>query len=578
MAEYHRDARRSRPMASNHPGLNTTRKQWTNDNGVQFTLETSSYSTPGVSFGSFSASSAGPFRSFTAPTQTTQPRANGMVGAAFGLLGDILSAQQQQQRATRGDTRRGFKQPYIEEDLAHGDGDDVVVENNRASRPKGFISKVAERLVNNSQRSRRPARNHERSPVRRAPRSSGMEGRSGSYHTEERHPPRTGDRMPHVEDTTDEDDTESSEDDYEDSDESHGRHSRRSTTADEAALIDDLEHEAEDLRTEMKDCRKRLEQASRRPNINAAVLQGLINELKGHEDDYATTMSNLESVRAARGGRQSQGRTSRPSQPRQPFPTAEHIFTGTSIPAFEAFFGTGRSSRSVFADIDDLHAYTSFGASPFGGLGRNLNEHLFFGMPRTCFVGGSTTTGGGHHFRQTPSTATFPIPTPNPKPPRSLLKPEEAKQLFQIYNERWNALTPVDPGIPFPCRGMQAAALNTRDAIWAPLVSSPIATWSEETVMQANAQAFFLGVVGLTPQYTEAPGTGRIVMGYDKARASPEQLRELVEILKKEKTRWHSDRLGRRNGGVAGPNEVLQRDERARAVFHAVCELMEVAQ
>ena len=97
--------------------------------------------------------------------------------------------------------------------------------------------------------------------------------------------------------------------------------------------------------------------------------------------------------------------------------------------------------------------------------------------------------------------------------------------------------------------------------------------------MQANAQAFFLGVVGLTPQYTEAPGTGKIVMGYDKTRASQEQSEALVNMLKKEKTRWHSDRLGRRNGGItAGPNETLQRDERARAVFHAVCELMEVAQ
>ena len=96
--------------------------------------------------------------------------------------------------------------------------------------------------------------------------------------------------------------------------------------------------------------------------------------------------------------------------------------------------------------------------------------------------------------------------------------------------------------------------------------------------MQANAQAFFLGVVGLSPYYTEAGGAGRVQMGFSKARATPAQVRDLVDMLKKEKVRWHSDRLGRRNGGtMAGPNEALQRDEKARAVFHAVCELMEAA-
>ena len=97
--------------------------------------------------------------------------------------------------------------------------------------------------------------------------------------------------------------------------------------------------------------------------------------------------------------------------------------------------------------------------------------------------------------------------------------------------------------------------------------------------MQANAQAFFLGAIGLVPQYLEAPGTGRVVIGYDKTRASAVQVKQLADILKKEKMRWHSDRLGRRNGGiVAGLNEALQGDEKARAVFHAVCGLMEDAQ
>lgn len=98
--------------------------------------------------------------------------------------------------------------------------------------------------------------------------------------------------------------------------------------------------------------------------------------------------------------------------------------------------------------------------------------------------------------------------------------------------------------------------------------------------MQANAQAFFLAVVGLKPHYTQTPGTGQIECSFEKASASPEQIKQLVDILKKEKPRWHSDRLGRRNGGVMGglPNEVLQKDVRARAVFHAVVNLMGRAQ
>ena len=95
--------------------------------------------------------------------------------------------------------------------------------------------------------------------------------------------------------------------------------------------------------------------------------------------------------------------------------------------------------------------------------------------------------------------------------------------------------------------------------------------------MQANAQAFFLNVVGLTPQYSEAPGSGQVQMGYEKAKATATQKEQLVAILKKEKMRWHSDKLGRRNNGRLGANEALQNDARARAVFHAVCALMETA-
>ena len=68
--------------------------------------------------------------------------------------------------------------------------------------------------------------------------------------------------------------------------------------------------------------------------------------------------------------------------------------------------------------------------------------------------------------------------------------------------------------------------------------------------MQANGQTFFLGVMDLSPGYTEAPATGGVVVGYDKAKTSLVQVKGLVDILKKEKMRWHSDRLRRRNKEV----------------------------
>ena len=95
--------------------------------------------------------------------------------------------------------------------------------------------------------------------------------------------------------------------------------------------------------------------------------------------------------------------------------------------------------------------------------------------------------------------------------------------------------------------------------------------------MKANAQAFYLGAVGLSPAYTEATG-GKVELGFRKTVASASQIQDLLAILKKERTKWHSDRLGKRNAGRTGTNEALQCDESARAVYHAVCELIEAAQ
>jgi hypothetical protein len=204
---------------------------------------------------------------------------------------------------------------------------------------------------------------------------------------------------------------------------------------------------------------------------------------------------------------------------------------------------------------------------------------MLFGLPRTHRSDERTAKTSPRAKASDHFSAFQTFCPPKPQPPTAWLRPDEAKSLYKIYTEKWAALGPTDPSVPFPGRGLNARSLSKRDSLYAPDISAAVSSWSEENVLQANVQAFFLGAVGLSPVYSEISPSRKLTTSFDKAKASEQQIRELVDILKREKVRWHSDRLGRRNGGSAdGPNTALQKDERARAVFHAVCELMEVAQ
>lgn len=92
--------------------------------------------------------------------------------------------------------------------------------------------------------------------------------------------------------------------------------------------------------------------------------------------------------------------------------------------------------------------------------------------------------------------------------------------------------------------------------------------------MQANTALFFIIALGLKPTISDSG-----IVTFNRATTPEADVRGLLGVLKKEKMRWHSDRLGRRNEEIVGGgvNEALQRDERARAVFHGVCALMEFA-
>lgn len=204
---------------------------------------------------------------------------------------------------------------------------------------------------------------------------------------------------------------------------------------------------------------------------------------------------------------------------------------------------------------------------------QQFNEHL-----KTCFNRSANGRPPLRPAMQNPPrswTAPSSASVQTPQPPQRLIKPEEAKQLYQLYDKRWTEIANDDPNIPFPARGLDSRSLLDRDSIWAPTVSTPVVTWTPADVMQANIQAFFLAIAGLVPFYNMTGA--KIVMGYDRVQATSEQVTILLELLKKEMMRWHSDRLGRRNGGQPGINEALQGNEQARAVFHAVCELKQYA-
>jgi magnesium transporter len=389
-----------------------------------------------------------------------------------------------------------------------------------------------------------------------------------------------------VEDYSDDDSDESSE--YQDV--PRQQDTRNAFSQDTDSTIDALEKAAEHHRREAIKCRERLQQLSQQPMASSERLQHLATEVHRHETAYENARENLKLLRD-KGNRSSQNGSQRSEQRRSSFAFEDGHFARFPQDDFETFFfGPRRSQHSGYGE------QFAFGFDPLPGMPFNSTFHSFFngfggssfvrGMPPSFSMpGASFSFGPQPNARSTPHSSSFqPQGFSNftaqqpPTPPANLLKPEEAKRLFKTYNERWNSLGPTDPNIPYPARKLHPNGLLARDSIWAPMVSTSITAWSEETIMQANAQAFYLGVVGLSPQYTEAPGTGKIVIAYSKTKATPAQIKELVDILKKEKARWHSDRLGRRNGGQPGTNEALQRDEKARAVFHAVCELMETAQ
>ncbi|KAK5722095.1 CorA metal ion transporter [Elasticomyces elasticus] len=516
--------------------FNHSRRSWTDD-GVHYTMETATYFSPGMSFTATGSSAGGIFDGVASQSSSRHPLSGmgaGLLGTAAGLLGAISGLHNAGQPRNVYQSRPERRVPFeesdgdseYEEELAYGDG---LNDDNRK------VPQSRETFPGRSRSRRHPSFNAE----------------------------------PPIQLDEDEDDA------Y---DKRHQQSNFAQTRNDETSR-----RTVERLREEARRSRKDLERASRQQNVNIGLLQALLDKVKECEQALATAEAALRTKETRREGSRYQAReehhTRPPPRSRAPPTLPDETDNPFAPPAYPLFADSGSLHGDPFGNNLFFGAFNggpfgAYGSSPL--LGGDIN-HLF-GMPsgfqraeprikRPRF---SSANSGPQ-----PSFASFMTPSA-PRPPATLLQPEEAKRLFKTYNDSWNALSPMDASIPFPARGLKASALLSLDTLWAPTISSPLSAWSEEAVMQANVQAFYLRVADLVPQYTEIGG--RVAMGYDKTRANPAQVKQLLDMLKKEKTRWHSDRLGRRNSGRSGPNEALQSDPRARAVFHAVCELMEAAQ
>ncbi|KAF2772583.1 hypothetical protein EJ03DRAFT_334025 [Teratosphaeria nubilosa] len=538
--------------------FNHNRSSWTDPHtGVHYALDTAANTSPGFSLHAVSGGSNDLFDDFASPISRRQTAPSfgslgtGLLGTALSLLGDLTSVSHNgiQSRVSRG--RRA-------EAGEASDEDDKVfyIGKNRRSRPSRKDSQTDNRHQGNRGlvicTTGRMTPGHERKFIRKI------------------------------------------------------EAALWAVVVTNASLTATIENAVQYHAAEVRRCKKQLERASRQQIVHSGHLQALLDELKSNEVALANAAHDLQAARDNVGRSDPHRRTSGQSRPSRSEPQPPEIIMEDDDmpmpnPGFATFtFGRPRPMHHPFAgfgfnDMDPLadHMFAHHFAA-FGGTGMHDPFAEFFAVPQGAVPHGAVPQGaapsnqrkrtrpapstGGGPQAQRPASAVYSRAPPQQRPPPTLLTSDECKRLFQMYSERWAALSNTDPEIPYPARGLHAASLLGRDTLWAPQVSAHPSTWSDETVMQANVQAFFLNVVGLVPKYVEAGASGKVEMGFDKSRATAEQVKQLQDILKKERMKWHSDRLGNRNRGRASRNESLQQDERARAVFHAVCELLETAQ
>ena len=594
MSEHAYSTRRPRrerrqSTASGIPGLNQTRRSWTTPGGMHCTFEATTYTSPGFALnfggghtGTSIQDSQRPNRSSTLPTI-----GGGLIGGALNLLDGLVSAQRQRYQrhdAPRLDGRSRHmphvKEPeetdfeeYLEDGLAYG------TTSRSNGRPRSMLGKLRDRLLEGTRP--RVGQNDDLSDRPQAQRrqTDGQYVRPQPYSNGYAQDPSPRQRSSR--------DTQRGF-----TNSSNGNARNHGDTAETEPLHRDIERK----RRRYLEAKSRFQRASQRTMIDSVYLRNLLDEVQLQERSLARAEQRLRDHQASHPSSRPravpQERT-RPSMSRQSSARTESEYDEDGDedeeeewhhPGFGTFFNAPRDRDPMFPVFDDFDDFDAF--DPFG-------HHRAFNRLFAQMSGGGLAFHDGtdgFHFHAMPGDDTVPKRprfsaggrrtsyqqqpfAPNPAassraaPPRpsNALRAEEAVRLFETYNTRWLALAPTSPDIPYPTRTLQAEALSDPSTL--PHAAAHV--FSNDRVMQANVQIFFLLASGIKPEISDVG-----IVSFNRYEVGEAKVKELVEVLKKEKVRWHSDRLGRRNGGSGNVNEALQRDERARAVFHGVCALM----
>jgi len=582
---------------------------------MHITMETATYAHPG-SYVRSNSDGFNAFNNFLQPSRTRASRGGGgtggllgggIFGGALNMLNDVANSQRRRQNPSRNIIER---EVYVvdsddstsdsersDEDLAYGS-----LNRAPAAHSQTVFGRLKDRILDHG---RQHTNIVSEDPVFEQPVFDDRSHRPDTRNDRRRHrskspePPRSN-RQQRARATNYDRDPESSPE--------RPTPTPRPTQNSRSTRLD---HEVVNLQRAVESERKQylivkglFQQASQRSTIDAEYIQDLLNQVKVHGTLLASAQRRLQVAKEQQRHEATTRRTQSQPQPRrQPSPRRQQqphyesddnddddddddrfearsnqrsrpfaSASRSNIPFAEplrhtgAFdpFGGFRVFDSFFADMDSIHG--------------NANTfHFFAGPGGPSFRQAGYTDGraprGANQPRHTSDT-NIPRSRRDPQPatqaPSNPLRAKEASRLFEKYNSSWNALSVTFPTIPYPTRTLLAPALGNPSTIPHPLFY----TWSAERIMQANTALFFLLALGFTPVISD---TGLVT--FDPLSATEAEVKALVSVLKKEKLRWHSDRLGRRNEDVPGGglNEALQRDERARAVFHGVCELMEFA-
>ncbi|KAL9096530.1 MAG: hypothetical protein Q9165_001527 [Trypethelium subeluteriae] len=138
---------------------------------------------------------------------------------------------------------------------------------------------------------------------------------------------------------------------------------------------------------------------------------------------------------------------------------------------------------------------------------------------------------------------------------------EQAKARLDRYNSRWERLSSTQIPVPFPI-----PSLYDRSKL--PMLRGT--GWTDDTAARANIKLFFLQAFGLSLKFRSLNAViGTYLTGLDEHR-----LTKLIEQLKKERLRWHPDRLGQRHNGHEGINQALVDDGQAKSMLISVNELL----